>query len=233
MQHKSKTETEEHMMSDSDKAATYFGRGSNSKAANDLMKSNPAEYKRLKEVALADGRLDRSEHLNPNIRDRWNPKQFSAEELQILAEVPESDTAKYFGAGAIFGAATDLQKMAQEDALRYQRLRQAAQLRGKIETRPSQPTPQPKPVNQFFKLSDELADQAGLPRGYETNQVGLATVLKVVLEVKERKAEAERAAAKTAAQLERDRKADESAAEFGRLLEYNRQHAAAKQTTTE
>jgi len=216
------------MMSDSDKAATYFGRGSNSKAAHDLMKSNPTEYKRLKEISIADGRLDRSAHLNPNVRDRWNPRQFTQEELTLLAEVPESDTAKYFGAGAIFGAATALQKMAQEDALRYQRLRQAAQLRGKIETRPSQPTPQPKPVNQFFKLSDELADQAGLPHGYETNQVGLATVLKVVLEVKEKRAEAERLAAKSAAQLERDRKADESAAEFGRLLEANR-----KQTTTE
>jgi len=204
----------------------YFGNKSDSKAATELMKSNPTEYKRRKELALSEGLIARSECLNPNIRDRWNPKQFSAEELTILAEEPESETSKYFGASAIFGAADALQKMAQENNPRYQRLRQAAQLRGKIETQPSQPVPTPKPVSQFFKLSNELADQAGLPRGYETNQVGLATVLKVVLEVKERKAAAAAQAAKSAAQLERDRIADESAAEFGRLLEVNREIAA-------
>jgi hypothetical protein len=203
----------------------YFGNKSDSKAATELMKSNPTEYKRRKELALSEGLIARSECLNPNIRDRWNPKQFSAEELQILAEVPESDTAKYFGAGAMYGAATALQEMAEKDNPRYQRLRRAAQLRGQIETRPSQPIPTPKPVSQFFKLSDEIADQAGLPRGFETNASGLETILKVVLEVKERKAVAAAQAAKTAAQLERDAAADESAAEFGRLLEFNRAHA--------
>jgi len=203
----------------------YFGNNSDSKAATELMKLNPTEYKRRKELALSEGLIARSECLNPNIRDRWNPRQFSAEELQILAEEPESETSKYFGASAIYGAADGLQTMALEDNPRYQRLRQAAQLRGKIETRPSQPVPQPKPVNQFFPLSDELADQAGLPRGYQCNAQGLETVLKVIVEVKERKAEAERLAAKTQAQLERDRIADESAAEFGRLLEFNREHA--------
>jgi hypothetical protein len=204
----------------------YFGNKSDSKAATELKTINPTEYAFRKELAIAEGLIARSAHLNPNIRNRWNPKQFSAEELTLLAEEPESETSKYFGASAIFGAATALQTMAANDNPRYERLRRAAQLRGKIETRPSQPAPTPKPVNQFFKLSDELADQAGLPRGYETNEAGLATVLKVVLEVKERKAAAAAQAAKSEAQLARDKAADESAAEFGRLLEVNRELAA-------
>jgi len=93
----------------------YFGNKSDSKAATELMKSNPTEYKRRKELALSEGLIARSECLNPNIRDRWNPKQFSAEEFQILAEEPESETSKYFGASAIYGAADALQKMALED----------------------------------------------------------------------------------------------------------------------
>jgi len=135
-----------------------------------------------------------------------------------LAEVPESETAKFYGNGAIFGAASALQKMSTEEPERYKSLRRAAQLRGQIETRPSQPAPAPKPVSQFFKLSDELCREAGLPIGYECNEAGLATVLKVVLEVKERKAAADAPAARTAAQLERDRIADESVAQFGRCL---------------
>lgn len=215
-------------MSDSHKAAMYFGKGSNSKAAHDLMKSNPAEYKRLKEVALADGRLARSEHLNPNIRDRWNPRQFSQEELTLLAEVPESETAKYFGSESEHNAAATLQEMAQTDNPRYQRLRQAAQLRGKIETCPSQPAPQPRAVSQFVTVSDADCDAAGLPRNYQTTASGLETIQRVTKEVSEKKIAADALAAKTAAQLERDRKADESAAEFGRLLDLNREMAAKK-----
>jgi hypothetical protein len=210
------------MTSDSDKAAMYFGRGSNSKAANDLMKSNPTEYARLKEVALADGRLARKDYQDPNYRRRFDPRQFTQEELTILAEVPESETAKFYGNGAIFGAAALLSKMSVEEPERYNSLRHAAQLRGQIETRPSQPTPQPKPTNNFFRLSDELADKANLPHGYQCNADGLATVLKVIEDRRQQKIAADALAAKTAAQLERDRAADESAAEFGRLLEINR-----------
>jgi hypothetical protein len=187
------------------------------------MKSNPAEYRRLKEVALANGRLARSEYLNPNVRDRWSPKQFSAEELQLLAEVPESESAKYYGAGAIFGAAALLSKMSTEEPERYISLRRVAQLRGQIETRPSQPIPEPKPANPFFELSDEIADQAGLPRGYQTNADGLTRVLKVILEVKERKAAAAAQAAKSTQQLELDRLIDSSVADYGRVLTKNEQ----------
>jgi hypothetical protein len=211
---------------DSNLAAKYFGKNPDSKGASELMKRSPSEYHRLKELALAEGHIARSEHLNPNYRDKFNPRQFSQDELTLLAEVPESETAKFYGNGAIFGAAALLSKMSTEEPERYNRLRRAAQLRGQIETRPSQPVPQPKPVSQFFKLSDEIASQAGLPIGFETNADGLATILKVVLEVKERKAQADAQAAKTQAQLERDKAADESAAEFGRLLEINREHAA-------
>ena len=212
-------------MSDSDTAARYFGRGSNSKAANDLMKSNPTEYARLKEVALADGRLARSEHLDPNIRDPWNPRQFSAEELQILGQIPESETNRYYRNPSAGGDDT-LSRVAAERPDYYKLLRASAVLRGFVPASQAPAAPEPKPVNPFFTLSDELCVKAGLPRGYQCDQLGLERVVQVIADIADKKREAETLAAKTAEKLERDRKADESAAEFGRLLEINRQHAA-------
>jgi hypothetical protein len=204
----------------------YFGPTSSSKEATKLEKTNPTEYKRRKELAIAEGLIARSEHLNPNYRDKFNPRQFTQEELTLLAEVPESETAKFYGSTAQHNAAALLSKMSSEEPERYNSLRRSAQLRGQIETRPSLPTPQPKPTNNFFRLSDELADKANLPHGYMCNADGLATVLKVIEDRRQQKIAADALAAKTAAQLARDKAADESAAEFGRLLDQNREMAA-------
>ena len=131
---------------DSNLAAKYFGKNPDSKGATALMKRSPAEYHRLKELAIAENLIARSEHLDPNYRRRFDPRQFTQDELTLLAEVPESETAKFYGNGAIFGAAALLSKMSVEEPERYNSLRRAAQLRGQIETRPSQPAPQPQPV---------------------------------------------------------------------------------------
>ena len=204
------------MMSDSDTAARYFGSGSNSKAAHDLMKSNPTEYKRLKEVALVDGRLARSEHLDPNYRRRFDPVQFSAEELKILGQVSEAETRRYY-CNPSAGDADTLTRLATEDPARYKLVRQSAVLRGLVPASQTPAAPEPSPVNPFFTLSDEVCAQAGLPKGYQCDQRGFGQVVLAIADRQEKKREAEILAAKTAAQLAKDKAVDESIAEYGRI----------------
>jgi len=212
-------------MTDLEKAKQYFGRNPDSRGATALMKSNPDEYHRIKEIAIAEGLRARSEHLNPNVRDRWNPKQFTESELQILGQVSEVETKKYY-CNPSAGDSDTLTRLATEQPERYKLVRQSAVLRGLVPATQTPTAPTPKPTSSFFRLSDELADRAGLPHGYQCNADGLATVLKVIEDRKEQKIAAEALAAKTLAQQARDKAADDSAEEFGRLLEINRALAA-------
>jgi len=215
-------------ISDSTQAARFFGKNPDSKGANDLYKSNPAEYRRLKEIALAEGLLARKEYQNPSYRDKFLPKQFTEQELTIMATVPLSEVEKYYGAGASTGATDTLSKLATERPDYYKQVRAASILHGKIPNQTVQGTPEPIPSreSEFFTLSDEECDRAGLRRGYRTNAQGHETVKRVIKEVEQKRADAEQLAAKTAAQLERDARIDASTAEFGRLLDFNRDLSA-------
>jgi hypothetical protein len=209
---------------DSNLAAKYFGKNPDSKGATELMRRSPAEYHRLKEIALAEGLIVRKDYQDPEYRRRFEPKQFSQDELKILAEIPESETRRFY-CNPSDGGSDTLAKLATERPDYYNKVRASAMLRGLIPSAPIAPQPEPKPTSQFITVSDADCDTANLPRGYKTTAQGLETIKRVVAEVEQKRVEAQQLAAKTAAQLERDRIADESVAEFGRLLEINREHA--------
>lgn len=168
------------------------------------------------------------EYRREDYRDKFLPKQFTEQELTIIATVPLSEVEKYYGAGASTGATDTLSKLATERPDYYKQVRAAAILHGKIPNQTVQRTPEPIPSreSEFFTLSDEECDKAGLRRGYRTNAQGHETVKRVIKEVEQKRADAEQLAAKTAAQLERDARIDASTAEFGRLLDFNRDLSA-------
>src|SRR5579872_3864697 len=125
---------------DSNLAAKYFGKNPDSRAASELMKSNPTEYARIKTIALAQGLIARKDYQNPNFRDRYNPRQFSPEELAILAEIPEAETRRYYCYPSAGGDDT-LAKIYETDLPRYNKIRASAMLRGFIPSAPIAPQP--------------------------------------------------------------------------------------------
>jgi hypothetical protein len=213
--------------------AEHFGRHSNSAKAFELSKDGP-KYSRMKKQAVLDKLIATPPvWSDPDYRKRFDPVQKSEADLRLLADAALcADAQKYFGPDHSTGGADNVSTLAAKRPDYWRQVRSCAIAKGFIEDRPVQPVPEPKPKSQFFRLSDEIADQAGLPHGYMCNADSLGTILKVLVETKERKAEADALAAKTQDQLDRDRAADESAATFGRLLEINRAHSA-KQNTTE
>jgi hypothetical protein len=203
----------------------YFGKHANGKLAQELFKDNRPEYERRRLLAEQDGLISpRPVWADVNYRKRFDPPQPSEETLRLLADAELSaDAVKYYGGGPSNGSKDTVSKLAQENPEHYKRVRACAIAKGFIEDRPAQPVPEPKPQSQFFRLSDEVADQAGLPHGHMCNADGFEKVLKVIEEVRDQKRKAEELAAKTTAQLERDAAVDKSVAKFGRLLDLNRE----------
>src|SRR5882757_5382355 len=212
------------MSTDSSQAARFFGSKPDSKGANELFKSNPTEYRRLKEIALGEGLIVRQVWQDPEYRRRFDPVQKSEETLRLLADADLcGDAMKYYGGGQSSGGTDTVSKLAAERPDYYKRVRACAIAKGFIEDRPVQPTPEPKPVSQFVTVSDADCDAAGLPHGYQATASGLETIQRVIKEVAEAKAKADKLAATTAEKMARDAAVDESVAQFGRLLEINRE----------
>jgi hypothetical protein len=205
----------------------FFGKHADGRLAMQLFNTNPTEYARRRQEAERDGLLaPKPEWANPDYRKKFDPVQKSEADLRLLADAALcADAMKYYGSGPTTGGTDTLSRLAQENPERYKQVRACAIAKNLIEDRPAQPTPEVKPASQWIVVPDADCDKAGLPHGYQTTASGLATIHRVIKEVADKKAEAERLAATSAEKLARDAAVDESVAQFGRMLEFNREHA--------
>jgi hypothetical protein len=210
---------------DSNLAAKYFGKNPDSKGATELMKRSPSEYRRIKEIALAQGLIVRQVYQDPDYRRRFDPVQLSEETIRLRATVPLAEVQSYY-CGTSAGTAKNLGRLATEDPEKYRLIKSAAIAWEVIPPQAMPTAPEPKPVSQFVTVSDADCDKAGLPHGYQTNASGLETIHRVIAEVEAKRIEAQRLTTVSAEKLESDARIDASVAEFGRLLDLNREMAA-------
>jgi len=210
---------------DSNLAAKYFGKNPDSKGASELMKRSPAEYHRIKEIALAQGLIVRQVYQDPDYRKRFDPPQLSEETIQLRATVPLAEVESYY-CGTSAGSAKNLSRLATEDPEKYRLIKSAAIAWEIIPPQVMPTTPEPKPVSQFVTVPDEDCDKVGLARGFKTTADGLQTIQRVIKEVEAKRVEAEKLAATSAEKQAREARIDASVAEFGRLLDFNREHSA-------
>jgi hypothetical protein len=210
---------------DSNLAAKYFGKNPDSKGASELMKRSPSEYRRIKEIALAQGLIVRQVYQDPDYRKRFDPVQLSEEALRLRATVPLAEVQSYY-CGTSAGAAKNLSTLAKEDPERYRLIKSAAIAWEVIPPQAMPTAPEPKPVSEFVTVPDTDCDAVGLAHGYQTNANGLKTIQRVIKEVADKKMAEEKLASTTAEKIARDAAVDESVAQFGRLLQINREHSA-------
>jgi hypothetical protein len=195
----------------------YFGKHADGRMANELFKTNRPEYDRRRGEAERDGLLaPKPEWARTDYRKKFEPKQFTESELQILAQVPESETNRYYRSPSN-GATDTLAKLASEQPEHYAKVRAAAVLRSLVPASQGITQPEPRPTNNFFRLSDEITKEAGLPIGFETNDAGFATVLKVIADRREQKRIEEERTVKAEAQKAKDAAVDESLATVGHI----------------
>jgi hypothetical protein len=202
-----------------------FGKNADARLATELYNTDKPDYYRRRAQVEKDGLLaPKPVWTDPDYRKRFDPKQFTEDELNILAQIPEDVTTHYYRSPSSGGSDTLGNLAANPDKQDYyNKVRAAAMLRGLIPSAPIAPQPEPKPASPFVTVPDADCDRAGLPHGYKTTSAGLETVKRVIADVEAKRADAERLAATTAEKLARDAAVDESVAQFGRLLEINRE----------
>jgi hypothetical protein len=216
---------------DVNRAEKLFGKNPDSKGASDLMKESPSEYRRLKEIALGRGLIVRQVYQDPDYRKRFDPKQLTEEQLRLRATISLAEVQSYY-CGTSAGATNNLSRLATEDPEKYRLIKSAAIAWEVIPPQAMPTAPEPKPVSQFVTVPDADCDKVGLAHGYKTSASGLETIHRVIAEVEAKRVEAEKLAATTAEKLARDAAVDESVAQFGRMLEFNREHAAKQREAT-
>jgi hypothetical protein len=201
----------------------FFGKYADGRMAQELFKTDRPEYERRRSQAERDGLLAaKPVWANPDYRKRFDPPQLSEEAIRLRATVPLAEVQSYY-CGTSAGSAKNLSRLATEDPERYRLIKSAAIAWEVIPSQAMPTAPEPKPVNPFATVPDDLCDKAGLPHGYQTTASGLETVHRVIAEVEGKRAEAQRLATVTAEKTERDARIDASVAEFGRLLDLNRE----------
>ncbi|HXC47337.1 MAG TPA: hypothetical protein VNU20_03535 [Candidatus Sulfotelmatobacter sp.] len=200
-----------------------FGKNADARLAQELYNTDKPEYYRRRAQVEKDGLVaPRPVWADPDYRKRFDPPQLSEETIRLRATVPLAEVQSYY-CGTSAGATNNLSRLATEDPEKYRLIKSAAIAWEIIPAQPMPTAPEPRPVSQFVTVSDADCDAAGLPRNYQTTASGLETIHRVIKEVAEAKSTAEQVAATTAEKLARDAAVDESVAQFGRLLEINRE----------
>jgi len=154
---------------------------------------------------------------NVNYRDRYKEQPLSPEQIRIRALVSEA-TVRALYVNPTAGSKENLSTLAAdtspEGKEKFRRIQDAAQEYGYVAKRQTPREPEPKPVQRetMLTLSPEQCQRIGLKPGTQVDDKQYLAIVTTIHDVDEQ-------VAKQAAQAERDRNADESAATFGHVRE--------------
>jgi hypothetical protein len=193
--------------------AKYFGRHADSMKASELYKQDKPAYDRMRALAVSDGLVAaKPEWSSPSIRDRWNPKPLTEEQIRLRATVSEAEVRGYYTSQSD-GNHNNLSRLATADPDRYRLVKSAAIAWNIIPEQPMPRVPEPRAPEHstMLTLSDEHCDRIGEKRGLQVDEEQYLRIVTTINEVDEQRA-------KAAAQAAKDAVNDSSVATFGRVV---------------
>jgi len=159
-------------------AEKLFGKKADAALAMQIKRENPQLYNELRADAVTLGLLGQSRR--EQIRELYGPKirQFSAEEVAVRARISEQE-ARAFWNGIAKDAPAEIKK---NDPARYAQMQLAGRSYGVLPG--FAPTMVDADKEGLFRLADDIADQANLPRDIFVSHSQFADVLKQVADAK-------------------------------------------------
>lgn len=174
--------------------ARFFGKSANGAEANKLFRENKPLYDSLRKQAVALGLVAaRPVYADPDYRRRFEPRQFTAEELRVRNLYSEAEVRAFFtGSG---GGKDNPAELMKADPQKYADMRTAATSYNVLDAVVPKPEKiAPTRSADRFPLSESYAKSFGLEPGTPVTEGEFLSMVRVLAERTVRE-EAEQAAA--------------------------------------